>query len=126
MFVYLDYDYSCVHVFFSLTVPPLVVCSLVFFFMIRRPPGPTHTDTLFPYPTLFRSGFGDGQEGAAALAVAFAVAAARLDAPAELFAHHLLAVRAEEHTSELQSLMRISYAVSCLKKQTIRIRHTHV
>src|SRR3546814_6655325 len=78
--------------------------------MIRRPPRSTRTDTLFPYTTLFRSplrrrprtcnypcgaGFGKPWPGA------------RPVAPS----------RSEEHTSELQSLMRISYAVFCLKKK---------
>src|SRR3546814_6763588 len=90
--------------------------------MIRRPPRSTLTDTLFPYTTLFRS-VGEGQEAM------FGV----LDyAPAQLPAgkpRYLMGVgkpddlvgavvRSEEHTSELQSLMRISYAVFCLKKKT--------
>src|SRR3546814_3975896 len=83
--------------------------------MIRRPPRSTRTDTLFPYTTLFRSAPGDlavhrhlEEDGAQDLA---AVEARALDDPAA----HL--VRSEEHTSELQSLMRISYAVFCLKKK---------
>src|SRR3546814_20966624 len=77
---------------------------LFLFFMIRRPPRSTRTDTLFPYTTLFRSphrpeiGYrrcrGSGWHG-------HATTGSR---------------RSEEHTSELQSLMRISYAVFCLKK----------
>src|SRR3546814_10484155 len=75
--------------------------------MIRRPPRSTRTYTLFPYTTLFRSrdlrpaGAGDP-----------AVAAAAAGGPAGC-----AACRSEEHTSELQSLMRISYAVFCLKKK---------
>src|SRR3546814_2301996 len=89
-----------------------------FFLMIRRPPRSTRTDTLFPYTTLFRS-------------------ARRERAPAPHWDdrdhHHRLGGggrarlprhhrgdhegRSEEHTSELQSLMRISYAVFCLKKK---------
>src|SRR3546814_12822812 len=90
----------------------IVVCFF-FFLMIRRPPRSTRTDTLFPYTTLFRSvkglrvirpegpwhgrrrppgRFGGGAAGA-------------------------FQGRSEEHTSELQSLMRISYAVFCLKKK---------
>src|SRR3546814_1688293 len=87
---------------------------LFFFLMIRRPPRSTRTDTLFPYTTLFRSlhQAGEGEDS---------------------FVHHAVllrggvswrcrssgasvAARSEEHTSELQSLMRISYAVFCLKK----------
>src|SRR3546814_10057759 len=95
-----------------------------FFLMIRRPPRSTRTDTLFPYTTLFRSikehkslginrarageffdlidkfaGYGFNKSHAAAYA---------------------LLTRSEEHTSELQSLMRISYAVFCLKKKKTR------
>src|SRR3546814_5350451 len=86
--------------------------------MIRRPPRSTRTDTLFPYTTLFRSDPlgklthrgsrlqmanlleiipGDTDEGSPAIISCF--------------------IRSEEHTSELQSLMRISYAVFCLKKK---------
>src|SRR3546814_6448624 len=100
--------------------------------MLRRPPRSTRTDTLFPYTTLFRSiaapaftspattgpqlfadrtdlyllvarGAGDRQIGLR-----------RGDAPCVAAA---LPHRSEEHTSELQSLMRISYAVFCLKKK---------
>src|SRR3546814_2373742 len=83
------------------------MCILfIFFLMIRRPPRSTRTDTLFPYTTLFRSvswssapigeGFSDKSSSIAA------ATASR---------------RSEEHTSELQSLMRTSYAVFCLKKK---------
>src|SRR3546814_991314 len=78
--------------------------------MIRRPPRSTRTDTLFPYTTLFRSGvrqhhgLGDVEQ---ALGESRAPVAARAEA----------VDRSEEHTSELQSLMRISYAVFCLKKK---------
>src|SRR3546814_3406698 len=91
--------------------------------MILRPPRSTRTDTLFPYTTLFRS-----------------AAAHRMNHPAQRFLHGVNRVnntafvgtrgidvirqialryrsRSEEHTSELQSLMRISYAVFCLKKK---------
>src|SRR3546814_9025901 len=81
--------------------------------MIRRPPRSTRTDTLFPYTTLFRSRRRDG----------FA-----LDGVGRVVErgdqHPLVGGggggddRSEEHTSELQSLMRISYAVFCLKKKT--------
>src|SRR3546814_1362196 len=98
--------------------------------MIRRPPRSTRTDTLFPYTTLFRS--------LAALGLAaFTVIATLIGHPFWTFEgadfqrqlttalEHLavvggflaLTARSEEHTSELQSLMRISYAVFCLKKK---------
>src|SRR3546814_9918336 len=99
--------------------------------MIRRPPRSTRTDTLFPYTTLFRSPAlqraGDGSlrhdRGGAD-----AVRAARGDGDDRLrlvrqagrvprMPDRRRARRSEEHTSELQSLMRISYAVFCLKKK---------
>src|SRR3546814_9076670 len=82
--------------------------------MIRRPPRSTRTDTLFPYTTLFRSG---------RRALVFGHLRPRLDGvAADHNLGHLLRLslsgpRSEEHTSELQSLMRISYAVFCLKKK---------
>src|SRR3546814_1760379 len=92
--------------------------------MIRRPPISTRTDTLFPYTTLFRSIYGCDDCLAVCPWNKFAEEAARHRAflpRAELAAprlDELLALddRSEEHTSELQSLMRISYAVFCLKK----------
>src|SRR3546814_16232075 len=75
-----------------------------FFLMIRRPPRSTRTDTLFPYTTLFRS-----VEFIGRFEEALATEAARRGV------HGV--IRSEEHTSELQSLMRISYAVFCLKKK---------
>src|SRR3546814_8971592 len=88
--------------------------------MIRRPPRSTRTDTLFPYATLFRSEVG-GVGGVAAEprsqpADVGHAAQSRHHADAARPQHH----RSEEHTSELQSLMRISYAVLCLKKTTQR------
>src|SRR3546814_1050505 len=97
--------------------------------MIRRPPRSTRTDTLFPYTTLFRS----------VLDVAGLAVDAVLEIDLELRVLALVVVehlidprraveprrlpifgqRSEEHTSELQSLMRISYAVFCLKKKNI-------
>src|SRR3546814_2364873 len=80
--------------------------------MIRRPPRSTRTDTLFPYTTLFRSfdGLIDGE------------ARELLLRQLEIHVDGVGALeddegRSEEHTSELQSLMRISYAVFCLKKK---------
>src|SRR3546814_9848623 len=87
--------------------------------MIRRPPRSTRTDTLFPYTTLFRSpdvraggAFHPLCEGAASLCDRALFARGR---PADDGTRQ--ATRSEEHTSELQSLMRISYAVFCLKKK---------
>src|SRR3546814_6373683 len=102
--------------------------------MIRRPPRSTRTDTLFPYTTLFRS----VHDGVAAIETE------RVFQFVKPFARHFVAavgqpaiglkengrtkklVRSEEHTSELQSLMRISYAVFCLKKKKkkIKLRYT--
>src|SRR3546814_8765938 len=101
--------------------------------MIRRPPSSTRTDTLFPYTTLFRSIIEN--------AIKYGVAPSKGKIGIRLSASHeygLLVLRvendvgpaasapqprSEEHTSELQSLMRISYAVFCLKKKKKRL-HT--
>src|SRR3546814_5371646 len=83
--------------------------------MIRRPPRSTRTDTLFPYTTLFRS-IGVHPDGVDVDAVELLRHLAEGDVPA-------FADRSEEHTSELQSLMRISYAVFCLKKKTPHNRY---
>src|SRR3546814_1305779 len=84
--------------------------------MIRRPPRSTRTDTLFPYTTLFRSG-----NIVVHLAASEALKRFRVidltQVRAGPTACRQLADRSEEHTSELQSLMRISYAVFCLKKK---------
>src|SRR3546814_3738261 len=109
-----------------------------FFLMIRRPPRSTRTDTLFPYTTLFRSaadqdelvnapfdrrdrcrwqravGTHDGQVRSKAHALDWRVGT-----------QHRIAQRSEEHTSELQSLMRISYAVFCLKKKKTHNKTNH-
>src|SRR3546814_1634364 len=92
--------------------------------MIRRPPRSTRTDTLFPYTTLFRSNSA-GSKGSG-------IGGATLEGPALERLPVLIAAdpahqdrkafeRSEEHTSELQSLMRISYAVFCLKKKITTI-----
>src|SRR3546814_6522164 len=85
--------------------------------MIRRPPRSTRTDTLFPYTTLFRSGrSGKTRLAAAREALAIEFGQQRDIAGAGGDHSHAAGMRSEEHTSELQSLMRISYAVFCLKK----------
>src|SRR3546814_1851711 len=95
--------------------------------MIRRPPRSTRTDTLFPYTTLFRSDRGpdtdlgvggkqsDEDSGDAHQDEAEHQQLLAADAVAEMAEHD--PARSEEHTSELQSLMRNSYAVFCLKKK---------
>src|SRR3546814_10897809 len=110
--------------------------------MIRRPPISTRTDTLFPYPTLFRSK--DRHTSVMLSPFKSRATNRRRSSSTELSFHgintsgqmpesvthvsgtkrhlclgSLTSARSEEHTSELQSLMRISYAVFCLKKQTI-------
>src|SRR3546814_5682610 len=99
--------------------------------MLRRPPRPTRTDTLLPYTTLFRSGFLVLRNISVTVARELAPAGLRSspqeaehnqsDTPQCLVLGLLRspagASRSEEHTSELQSLMRLSYAVFCLKKK---------
>src|SRR3546814_4260423 len=89
--------------------------------MIRRPPRSTRTDTLFPYTTLFRSHVGPvGVKGEIEQRAAVALPRDFSADPFEDGRHGNPAAmrrRSEEHTSELQSLMRISYAVFCLKKK---------
>src|SRR3546814_10129575 len=83
--------------------------------MIRRPPRSTRTDTLFPYTTLFRSLPGALHAQCPVLCAQGPEHCRRRRDPPGLPAARS---RSEEHTSELQSLMRISYAVFCLKKKT--------
>src|SRR3546814_16401060 len=102
---------------------------MLFFLSIRRPPRSTRTDTLFPYTTLFRSprlfrmplGHAVDERVVAACARDRRAVERRLLALTALggiaAARMEQATRSEEHTSELQSLMRISYAVFCLKKK---------
>src|SRR3546814_3461007 len=95
----------------------------VFLLMIRRPPRSTRTDTLFPYTTLFRSiltfspKFGT-HPGALDRRQYTSVIHAARRASDRHAAIDEIERRSEEHTSELQSLMRISYAVFCLKTKT--------
>src|SRR3546814_3921721 len=126
--------------------------TIVFFLMIRRPPISTRTDTLCPYPSLFRSQAAPGAPVGASTLAAFdplaAGPASTAAQPADPTAaqnrqdqkeaflkagstearnsgnlalpaspYQVMAGRSEEHTSELQSLMRKSYAVFCLKKK---------
>src|SRR3546814_7880186 len=88
--------------------------------MIRRPPRSTRTDTLFPYTTLFRSGFERRRLVQIQIDLRNLVELQVLGGQFLLGIHIdlVLDLRSEEHTSELQSLMRISYAVFCLKKKT--------
>src|SRR3546814_4243051 len=98
-----------------------------FFLRIRRPPRSTRTDTLFPYTTLFRSMFLAlsplGLLGARIVFAHLAILAAALTFLRSRM-HESPRWRSEEHTSELQSLMRISYAVFCLKKKTQKIQQS--
>src|SRR3546814_8223810 len=92
--------------------------------MIRRPPRSTRTDTLFPYTTLFRSQGPAGHPAVARTADGEGPGrAARRDDGARRL-RVPAAGRSEEHTSELQSLMRISYAVFCLKKKNNQANKT--
>src|SRR3546814_2597241 len=104
----------------------------IFCLMIRRPPRSTRTDTLFPYTTLFRSLYNDlfvsNQAEARCVEcrtrVTTSLAMNGMNNPAGVISVRRSPMldprqrgRSEEHTSELQSLMRISYAVFCLKKK---------
>src|SRR3546814_2459928 len=104
--------------------------------MIRRPPRSTRTDTLFPYTTLCRSAVQATGRDAVGLVDGELVGPQRIEAVRRLEVEDAVGAerpcagpndpdglgeglqRSEEHTSELQSLMRISYAVFCLKKKT--------
>src|SRR3546814_5446798 len=101
--------------------------------MIRRPPRSTRTDTRFPYTTLFRS-------SGTAVAPSADNAMHRSDNERNIryrnaviayvrgdnVRNNSVAIRSEEHTSELQSLMRISYAVFCLKKKNTNKNYNHI
>src|SRR3546814_5347381 len=92
--------------------------------MIRLPPGSTRTDTLFPYTTLFRSGVGLSRDrkprdrGASCRKPTRSLSDLRRRDKRRSSASVHADSRTAEHTSELQSLMRISYAVFCLTKKT--------
>src|SRR3546814_4716915 len=95
--------------------------------MIRRPPRSTRTDTLFPYTTLFRSAKPQTPSATDPGKPEHHEASEALTRQVECSGHanscssrsSRRSIRSEEHTSELQSLMRISYAVFCLKKKNI-------
>src|SRR3546814_2731350 len=107
--------------------------------MIRRPPRSTRTDTLFPYTTLFRSvgHMAQFQAFRVACAAGNRAQAVAIDLHGNAVGgigqqqhpggvgHKLHHLRSEEHTSELQSLMRISYAVFCLKKKKNNKTYKH-
>src|SRR3546814_2314256 len=114
----------------------------VFCLMIRRPPRSTRTYTLFPYTTLFRScpRFQRCRRGGHRVVILHQIGGSlHQDAPTASCIEIPVVdlerrrTRSEEHTSELQSLMRISYAVFCLKKKKTQIessnsdntRHAH-
>src|SRR3546814_1301878 len=99
--------------------------ALCFFLMIRRPPRSTRTDTLFPYTTLFRSRVRAGQRRPYRNFSDWPQEVCLPRQPGNL-ARAPEGARSEEHTSELQSLMRISYAVFCLKKKTQQQHYTHI
>src|SRR3546814_8628344 len=91
--------------------------------MRRRPPRSTRTDTLFPYTTLFRSAVGTGIPTSKFLSFT----KVELERSTTLIPKQItrtLKFRSDEHTSELQSLMRISYAVFCLKKKKFTTAYT--
>src|SRR3546814_11527939 len=105
---------TCLSLIAVIDLSNLILCValcyllyLFFFLMIRRPPRSTRTDTLFPYTTLFRS--------PARTPCASRLPSSRTSAASAGPGRSRR--RSEEHTSELQSLMRISYAVFCLKKK---------
>src|SRR3546814_9396666 len=95
--------------------------------MRRRPPRSTRTDTLFPYTTLFRSLCAAAVERECRLICETTLAALDRVAAAipDVLRTEFLVDRSEEHTSELQSLMRISYAVFCLKKKKQKNKHNN-
>src|SRR3546814_9088736 len=97
-----SHSYYLFHVYISL--------DGFFCLMIRRPPRSTRTDTLFPYTTLFRSRSSSDHAFSSRMPSSHCI---------EMTPLRVLPSRSEEHTSELQSLMRISYAVFCLKKKRI-------
>src|SRR3546814_7743783 len=108
----------------------LFLCQLFFFLMIRRPPRSTRTDTLFPYTTLFRSPTDLPHSPFLLLSTTAHIRnfnhakRTRVDGASDerclraLEHRHLPQARSEEHTSELQSIIRITYAAFCSKQKT--------
>src|SRR3546814_7179221 len=131
-----------VHSFYLCTYIIVFFYCFLFFLMIRRPPRSTRTDTLFPYTTLFRSVQQAIAQAEQAKAQVIAARAARDRATAQARAPVASAQKAandltryqalqkldrsEEHTSELQSLMRTSYAVFCLKKKNNNLNEKQI
>src|SRR3546814_12437971 len=113
------YDLYMIVVIFMLLF--MFLFFFFFFLMIRRPPRSTRTDTLFPYTTLFRS---EARRRRARRRCAFGPSGH--GPPDQVRLGRREARRSEEHTSELQSLMRISYAVFCLKKKKKTKNTTHL
>src|SRR3546814_5135183 len=112
----------------------MIILCFMFFLMLRRPPRSTRTDTLSPYTTLFRSGAVARLGGRHALADFVEDCRGTHDVGLQVDGFlqvgaatlkHFMALRSEEHTSELQSLMRISYAVFCLKKKNKHNKTKH-
>src|SRR3546814_5754348 len=100
----------------------LLIFIVVFCLMIRRPPRSTRTDTLFPYTTLVRSPPGERPGRSDAFPSRWGTTPPDRRRPCRHSRWHWNR-RSEEHTSELQSLMRISYAVFCLKKKNRNKAH---
>src|SRR3546814_9919557 len=105
--MYLYTLFYVIYIFFQAANVCIALYSF-FFLMIRRPPRSTRTDTLFPYTTLFRSVRTED----------CSLSQCRSDKNGSANLSSQNPERSEEHTSELQSLMRISYAVFCLTKKT--------
>src|SRR3546814_2795021 len=110
------------------------VLEMVFVLMIRPPPRSTRTDTLFPYTTLFRSAaWPPAPQKKARISSLFRESPYQAGNTRALHCANAVSARAllhcdrsEEHTSELQSLMRTSYAVFCLKQPTVTLQSTRL
>src|SRR3546814_1276070 len=121
----------CAYLFIYIACVVSSIPLVVFFLMIRRPPRSTRTDTLFPYTTLFRSESLGLEEPGLNRVIRAGYELLNLQTYFTAGVKEVRAwtvrigatARSEEHTSELQSLMRISYAVFCLKTKTTT-KHT--
>src|SRR3546814_19459510 len=109
--------FNILFMLFCIILLALRFSIFILLLMIRRPPRSTRTDTLFPYTTLFRSRWSGRYRP---------LAPDRSGHPAAPGPGPDSESRSEEHTSELQSLMRISYAVFCLKKKNDITKHNHI